>query len=74
MKLWMLRYEEASYDCAEGFVIAAKDELEARGLAAQSCGVEGPNVWLVGGSASCVELKPRNFKTSDVLLEAVING
>lgn len=36
------------YDAAFGFVVVADDEAQARQMAAQQCGDEGPDVWLSG--------------------------
>lgn len=33
------------YDCADGFVIAAEISAEARAIAGDHCGDEGPDVW-----------------------------
>lgn len=56
MKLWILRRPDGPphYDVADGFVVRAESEYDARMFAAAKCGDEGPNVWVK--KASCQEL------------------
>ena len=60
-KFWLLEGTEAGwssldYDCAEGFVVQARSELEARGLAANEAGDEGHQFWLDYTKSSCIVL------------------
>lgn len=44
------------YDCANGFVVRASDESEARGFASNQCGDEGAAAWQMAGYSTCQEL------------------
>jgi len=65
MKLWLLRRTSTSarhdYDEADGFVVRARSEAEAREFAASKCGSEGRKSWLGREdgrhATSCVELQ-----------------
>lgn len=46
------------YDCANGFVIEAETEQEARKIASDAHGDEGANAWLDPKWTYCNELKP----------------
>jgi len=63
MKLWILRPINDNqgawipwYEKAFGFVICARNEKEARLLAAEDSGDEGRRSWLDDEQSSCVEL------------------
>lgn len=60
-RLWLLRRVNKPgapiYDCADGFVVRAPSEPDARGLAAQSAGDEGADVWLSAEFSACHELQ-----------------
>lgn len=55
-RLWLLRRPAAAphYDTVIGLVIRASDEAQARQMAAEVCGDEGPDVWL--HAAVCIQL------------------
>jgi hypothetical protein len=65
MKLYLLRSMEGSdywrpwYDKAYGFVVAARDEEQARKIASEQSGDEGAGAWLDKKASTCKELKPR---------------
>lgn len=44
---------EPWYDKAFGFIILAKSEDEARKIASENCGDEGPDAWLSNNYSSC---------------------
>lgn len=68
MKLFLLRRVDAEpdtrlltggrpvYDCANGFVVRASDESEARGFASDQCGEEGSAAWRMAEYSICQEL------------------
>ena len=59
MKLFYLKRSSyfPIYDAAYGFVVRAKNEAQARKLAAEKCGGEGPDVWLSSAAGTeCTEL------------------
>lgn len=57
MRLWLLVRDDASgYDIATEAVVRALDEGQARWIASENCGDEGPNVWLDPQRTSCVQL------------------
>lgn len=57
MKLWLLKRilvtNDGMYDCADGFVIRATSETEARSLAAGQSGDEGAQTWLDAEGSTC---------------------
>lgn len=57
-----------TYDAAHGFVVRAVDERQARQLAADLCGDEGPNVWWGGTFTSCELLATNVFGEAEVIL------
>jgi hypothetical protein len=66
MKLWLLTPNKKGsnkpwkgfYDVAVGFVVAAKNEAQARALAAEEAGGEGKDAWLKDVYSDCEPLKP----------------
>ena len=48
------------HDEACGFVVIAKDAREARRVASDDCGDEGPDLWLKARRSTCLELTPRS--------------
>lgn len=59
MKLWLLcRHEdEPTWDVADGFVVRAETEEQARAIAAKRAGDEGSQVWLrYSAGSTCEEL------------------
>ena len=60
MKLWLLTRKETEaspiYDCADGFVIRAETEAQAREIASTSAGDEKAGTWLSADGSSCEEL------------------
>lgn len=72
MKLWLLRRNERTdglvdYDVANGFVIRAEDEWQARVIAGAHAGDEGAGCWVVATTATCEEL-PLLGSSSGVVL------
>jgi len=63
-KLWLVQprpepaYKELGYDCNYGFVIEAKTSQEARELASEYPGDEGPDFYTNPEKSVCSELKP----------------
>lgn len=45
------------YDCANGFIVEAENEAQARLLASEQHGDEGAEAWLNPEYSSCDELK-----------------
>jgi hypothetical protein len=59
MKLYLFSdYWEPWYDKAFGFVVAARDEEQARKLASEQSGGEGADAWLDKKASTCKEVKP----------------
>jgi hypothetical protein len=61
MKLFLLKLPESDkvrWDSAYGFVIAAESHHQARKIAAEHCGDEGPETWLNPNKSSCSILNP----------------
>lgn len=61
MKLFLLKLpesDEVRWDSAYGFVIAAESHHQARKIAAEHCGDEGPETWLNPNKSSCSILNP----------------
>lgn len=59
LKLWLIKpakHLRPYYDVANGFVVRAYTEDEARQLAANDCGDEGVDVWLNYDVTQCTEL------------------
>ena len=63
MRLWILKPVDDSsapwlpyFDRMFGFVIRARTEDAARGVAASNCGAEGPDAWLSSKLSTCVEV------------------
>jgi hypothetical protein len=60
MRLWLLKRirgeRDLIYDCNDGFVIRAESSTDARLIASQQFGDEGPNVWLSNDTSRCEEL------------------
>lgn len=59
MRLWLLKPHkdwDEWYDKAEGFVVRAETEADARAVAASAAGDEGPKAWKDVGLTSCLEL------------------
>lgn len=63
MKLWILKpIDDQSgpwepwYDKTFGFIVRAESEEQARVLAAEQCGDEGPDAWLDESLSTCIEL------------------
>lgn len=56
MKIWLVTRptEDPLWDVADGFVVRAETEREARALAADNHGDEGREIWF--GRATCEEL------------------
>lgn len=70
MKLFLLQnpdHDDRQYDIANGFVIAAETHHEARKIASQHCGDEGPGTWLDPEMSSCVVLNPDKCKKEVIL-------
>lgn len=80
MKLWLLRGTDDfcnGWDCAQGFVIRAQTEAEARRLAALAGGDEQYGVdehneeptggWLLPENASCTELTAEDLAAGVIL-------
>ena len=60
MKMWsltpnpeMFEKQWPSYDCAQQFVVRAKDETQARQVASADHGDEGAGVWLDPACTRC---------------------
>ena len=57
MKLWLLEIVGCiDYDWCDGFVVRAKNEVEARRQASEAAGAEGPGTWTDPRHSSCKEL------------------
>jgi hypothetical protein len=62
MKLWLLRANEGNecwepwFDKTFGMVVRARNELEARSIAAENADNERMIAWLSTENSSCVEL------------------
>lgn len=78
-KLWLLRGGsdmanradgpwDPWYDKTFGMVVRAKDEQEARALAARSCAYEGEDAWLDSQFSTCVEL-PKKGESGVILVD-----
>lgn len=70
MKLWKLDHaktETIGYDCNIGFVIAAKDENQARAIADAEAADEGKGFWIDAARSSCTEIVRGNLKPGIVL-------
>lgn len=82
MRIWILRPADGlgksdnpwkpDYDKAHGFVVRAKDPSEARRLAGDQAGDEGPSPWLSEEYSTCVELKKSGV--AGVLVRDFVNG
>ena len=63
MNIYLLtRTDSVGYDECDGFVVRALRETAARSIAAEECGDEGPDVWML--DAKCEKIgegsgKPR---------------
>ncbi len=70
MKLYLLQnpdHDDRKHDIACGFVIRAKSPKEARKIASQQCGDEGPGTWLDPEMSSCLRI-PVESVHSEVIL------
>ena len=56
------------YDVAEGMLVAAKTEAQARELAKSSAGDEGIATWANPQASTCEEIAKRTHKLAGVLL------
>lgn len=72
MRLWLLTRYATGTDEADGFVVRAPDEGEARRLASLRAGDEGSPAWLLPERSTCVELKLEGSR--GVLLRSFIPG
>lgn len=67
MKLWLLTpgQDQSRWKhwiaVAGGFVIRAESEADARRVAADNCGEEGADAWLLPSLSSCNELEPASI-------------
>lgn len=58
MKVYFLnRLGELEYDVAEGFIVLADSEKEARALASRQHGDEGPATWTSSKLSTCEEVR-----------------
>jgi hypothetical protein len=67
MKLWLIKLLPTTwsgYDCAEGFVVAADSEEEARALAATRKGDEGAFCWESPSYSEATLIAPSSIYTS----------
>lgn len=55
MNIYLLKLREdlGGYDCQDGVVVRAKNEVRARSVAATSHGDEGGGVWTAPADSSC---------------------
>ena len=70
MKLFLLKNPDPDgriYDIADGFVIAAESHHQARKIAAQHCGDEGPGTWLDPKMSTCVVINPNRCSEGVIL-------
>jgi hypothetical protein len=60
-RFWIIRPrskddEEIGYDCAQEFVVRARNEEQARKLASEDPGDEGAEFWLDKKRSACLEI------------------
>lgn len=62
MDIWVLETIHCAirYDTAEGHVVVAETEEEARRIAADNCGDEGRQEWLSEERSTCVKVDTRS--------------
>ena len=74
MPLFLLKSQVSSprFDVAKGFVIRASRPSNARKLAAQRAGDEGPEIWFDPEQSTCTLI--REYGPDRVILRAFQNG
>lgn len=79
IKLYLLTQRKpcksSRYDKAQGFVIAAKNTTQARELASQDCGDEGPKYWLDPKQSRISRIATSSkYQSPRIVLGSFLNG
>jgi hypothetical protein len=61
---------EICYDVVNDFIVCATSETDARSIASQQPGDEGPETWLNVKHSSCSTIDPDRYDISCVILAA----